>query len=194
MHCNLWPFFCFFIDEDSQEKSKGTGLENHARLLSPFLPKFLPYIFFLSCQVQKKKAHISYGLFSKSSYTKQELRWRNSSNLNLPSVIHFLLHSFYIYKMKLVHFKPVDTTTYTRIHEACAQFLLLLVSSSWSQDPVKEPDRENAEFVATSFQMLSCTNSTESHFYNNAYAAKMPSYINTLNWMAGDADIALETG
>lgn len=68
--------------------------------------------------------------------------------------------------MKLVHFKPVDTTTYTRIHEACAQFLLLLVSSSWSQDPVKEPDRENAEFVATSFQMLSCTNSTESHFYN----------------------------
>lgn len=40
------------------------------------------------------------------------------------------------------------------------------VKHSWSQDPVKEPDRENAEFVSTSFQMLSCTNTTQSNFYN----------------------------
>lgn len=31
---------------------------------------------------------------------------------------------------------------------------------SWNQDPIK-----NAECVATSFQMLSCTDTTESHFY-----------------------------
>lgn len=109
---------------------------------------------------KQKKAHISYGLFSKSSNTKQGLCWRNRSNLNqicfLSSIsccIRFTFTRWILFISNLLI--PQES-----------MFLLLLVSSSWSQDLVKEPDRENAEFVATSFQMLSCTNTTESHFYN----------------------------
>ncbi len=107
-------------------------------------------------------------LLSEPSNTHIMASFTEKIKVNLPSVLLSCCIHHASTILALFTFRPVDITIYTR--KSVCEFLVLKIS---------QRTRENAECVATSFQMLSCTDTTESQFLQNAYLAKMPSYIKT---------------